>query len=175
MAPSAQRDPLAVAALVGAGTLVGHEVGYLADSGANTGHEYFALLAPLAIVGVVIAVWASAVSVLRRGASRVPNIATLAAAQSLLYVGFEIGERTIGATDSPLFSLPVVLGLFAQPLVAWLAVSILKISAAVVARFINAGVRDMVIAAAVVSGSNRSLVTPVVSSSAPARAPPVCF
>lgn len=169
------RDPSAVAALVGAGTLVGHELGYLAESGAGTGHGYFALIAPLAIVGVVIAVWASALSVLRRGAALAPSVATLAAAQTLLYLAFEVGERTIGAAESSLFSVPVVLGLVAQPLVAWFAVSALRLASAVVDAFIDPALRSFAAAAVPQLHFAPALPTLVVGSSAPARAPPLFF
>jgi len=175
MAPTAERDPFAVAALVGAGTLVGHEVGYLADASAGNGHEYFALIAPLAIVGVVIAVWASAVSVLRRGTARAPGVASLALAQSVLYVGFEVGERTIGTTDSPILSLPVLLGLLAQPLVAWLAVSALRLSAAVVAAAVGSAPPSLAARTGALVSSTTSPPTVLLGTSAPARAPPLFF
>lgn len=169
------RDPFAIAALAGAGTLVGHELGYLAETGASSGHDYFALLAPLALAGAVLAVWAAAVSVLKKGATVAPSTATLAAAQTVLYLGFEIGERTIGATDSALISLPVVLGLLAQPLVAWLAVHALKITSAVIAGFVRSTASTV---AATLIAKVRFIPSPptfMVGRSAPARAPPLFF
>lgn len=169
------RDPYAIAALAGAGTLVGHELGYLAEAGARSGHDYFALVAPLAIVGVVVAMWASAVSVLRRGALRAPSVAALASAQALLYLGFEIGERTVGATESPLFSLPVILGLLAQPLVAWLAVHALKLTSALVAGFVNATPSTISRARNREIGFSASPPTLIIGGPASARAPPLFF
>lgn len=167
------RDPFAVAALAGAGTLVGHELGYLAETGASSGHDYFTLIAPLALVGVVVAVWAAAVSVLKKGAALAPSAATLAAAQTVLYLAFEIGERTIGATESPLFSLPVALGLLAQPLVAWLAVHALKLTSAVVAAFVRSSPGIVGAAAHTNVCFSLSMPTLRVGRSAPARAPPL--
>lgn len=168
-------DPYAIAALAGAGTLVGHELGYLAEAGARSGHDYFALLTPLAIVGVVIAVWASAVSVWRRGALRAPSVAALALVQTLLYVGFEVGERTIGTTESPLLSLPVALGLTAQPLVAWLAVHALKLTSALVAGFVRSTPSTISRARIAEVRFTASAPTLLVGGPASARAPPLFF
>lgn len=169
------RDPFAIAALVGAGTLVGHELGYLADTSASAGHGYFALITPLAIVGVVLAVWGSAVSVLRRGTALAPKATTLAAAQTLLYIGFEVGERTLGSTESSLLSLPVLFGLLVQPLVAWLAVSALRLTAAVLAAVVRG--RDRIALGFSTHGAKTHSASPqvIVPMSAPARAPPLAF
>lgn len=169
------RDPFAVAALVGAGTLVGHELGYLADTSAGSGHGYFTLIAPLALVGVVIAAWASAVSIMRKGTGRVPSVGSLAAAQTILYAAFEVGERTIGAAESPLFSLPVLLGLAAQPLVAWLAVSVLRLTADALAAFVAATAPPAAVAVIDRLQFTQLWPTLAVGSSAPARAPPLMF
>lgn len=173
MDSSAKRDPFAVAALVGAGAIVGHELGYLADTNPATGHDYLSLIAPLALVGVAIAVWASAVSVVRRGVGRLPGVAALAGAQSLLYMGFEVGERTVGSAESPLFSLPVVLGLAAQPLVAWLAIAALGVATAIVASVVASSARPGNVRVDSWLGTDFAWRDPVVVCEGEARAPPL--
>ncbi len=133
-----RRDPFGLAALAAAGALLGHELGYLADPSAGSGHEYLTIVGPAVATAAVVAVWSLAVRVLRRGGGALPSVATLAAGQSVLYLGFEIGERTIGSAESPLWSSAVVLGLVAQPLVAWLGLRFLalghQVLTAIVAR-----------------------------------------
>lgn len=133
MRSTGQNDPFALAALVSAGALVGHELGYLAAGASGGGHGYFAVAGPIAIASVVAAVWASAVSVMRRGAAKAPSVAALSLAQSILYVCFEVGERAVSSVDTPLLSLSVLAGLVAQPLVAWLAVRALRLATTVLA------------------------------------------
>lgn len=168
------RDPFAIAALVVAGALSGHEFGYLVGSGSGTGHGYFGLVTPLAIAGVVAGMWMSAVSIMRRTGDRAPSVTSLAAAQSALYLGFEIGERTLGSADTEFFSLPVALGLLAQPPVAWLAVRMLRVASSVVRRLLGT-------AAAAPKPPTIRLpepVAPVLATclrSVPARAPPLSF
>lgn len=173
MSSTANHDPFALAALVGAGALVGHELGYLADANGGAGHDYFSLVGPFAIVGVIVAVWGSAVSVMRRGAGRSPSVAALSAAQSVLYVAFEVGERIVGGTDTSLFSLPVVLGLLAQPAVAWLAVRGLRFADAVVAALAPGTPLVAVAPRAALAIDVRSFTAQAVARSGTARAPPL--
>ncbi len=175
MSSASARDPFSIAALAGAGSLVGHEIGYLADPSAASGHGYLAVLAPFAIAGAVLAVWVSALSVLRRMPGRAPTVAAMATTQSVLYVAFEVGERLIGSTDSALFSLPVALGLLAQPVVAWLAVRALRLGiAAIAGSFVDQLILPIV-ARCIWHGPPRHLAPSLVLRRVPARAPPLVF
>lgn len=175
MRAAADHDPIAVVAMVGAGAMLGHEIGYLTDPAAGSGHGYFALLAPFALAGVVVAMWASSLSVLRRLPSRTPGVAALAAAQTALYLGFEVGERLIGSTDSSLFSRAVVLGLILQPLVAWLAVRVLRFGSAVIARSFVARIDPAIVRTTPWHSRCRTFRGFLVERHLPARAPPLSF
>ena len=155
--------------------MVGHEIGYLVDPDAASGHGYLAIVAPLAIAGAVLALWVSALSVLRRMSGGAPSVAALTAAQSGLYVGFEVGERVIGSTDSPLFSLPVAFGLLAQPAVAWIAVRALRFGiAAIAGTVIDQLVAPLAIPISWYDVPRGSAPTPILQP-APARGPPLVF
>ena len=168
------RDPFAIAALAGAGSLVGHEIGYLADPAAASGHDYLAVLAPFAIAGAVLAIWVSALSVLRRIPGRAPNVAALATTQSALYLTFEVGERLVGSTDSPLLSLPVALGLLAQPVVAWLAIRALRLGVAAIGAVVDPLIAPIV-ARSTWQQTPHHLAPVLVLGRVPARAPPLVF
>ena len=155
--------------------MVGDEIGYLADPGAASGHGYVVVVAPFAIAGAVLAVWASALSVLRRIPGRAPNVATLATTQSALYLTFEVGERLIGSTDSPLFSLPVALGLLAQPLVAWFAVRALRLGIAAIAVTVTDQLTAPIAVRSTWHPNPRHVAPTLVLRLIPARGPPLTF
>lgn len=125
---SAERrvDPFGVAALAAAGTMAGHELGYLAESGdGGVSHAYLGALGPVLVLALCAAAWTSAVRVLRRDTGRAPSLLLLGGLQVGLFAAMEIGERvTTGTTDS-LLSVPVLLGLALQPCVAWAALGLL--------------------------------------------------
>lgn len=155
--------------------MVGHEIGYLVDPDAASGHGYLSIVAPLAIAGAVLALWLSALSVLRRVPEGAPSIAALTAAQSGLYIGFEVGERVIGSTDSALLSLPVALGLLAQPAVAWLAARALQFGVAAIA----CALIDQLVAPLAIRISWRDVprgsAPTAILLPTPARGPPLMF
>ncbi len=133
--------PPGLIALAISGALLGHEVGYLTHRD-TLGHGYLGVAAPVALLAVVAMVWRLAVNIVRRteGAevsTALPSLRTLAGAQSALYLAFEVGERLVGETGTPLWSLPVAAGLIAQPVVAWLALRLLRLGSAVLESLIE--------------------------------------
>lgn len=128
--------PLGVGALTAAGALLGHEIGYLTDR-ATLGHGYLQIAAPIALIAMVALIWRLAINIVRQTDERLPSIGALASTQAALYLAFEIGERLVGETGSSLWSLPVLTGLAAQPLVAWLALCLLRVSRDVLVSIIS--------------------------------------
>lgn len=119
-------DPFGVAALAVAGTLAGHELGYLTERGRDgVSHAYLGALGPIVALTLCAAAWMAAVRVLRRDTGRAPSFVMLAGIQAALFVAMEIGERITTGSVSSLQSLPVVLGLLLQPLTAWAALRLL--------------------------------------------------
>ena len=122
-------DPFGVAALAAAGTMAGHELGYLAESGdGGVSHAYFGTLGPVVVVALCAAAWTGAVGVLRRDTGRTPSLALLAGLQIGVFAAMEIGERITTGTTGSLSSTPVLLGLALQPCVAWVALRLLATS-----------------------------------------------
>lgn len=119
-------DPFGVAALAAAGTLAGHELGYLAESGdGGVSHAYLGALGPIIVLALCTAAWIGAVRVLRRDSGRPPSFAMLAGVQIGVFAAMEVGERVTTGSASSLLSVPVILGLVVQPLVAWAALRLL--------------------------------------------------
>lgn len=134
-------DRFGLVALVAAGTLAAHEIGYLADEGASVSHAYLGVAGPLVLLAACVAAWLAAVRVLRDDPRRLPSVGALAAAQLGLYAIVEVAERVLGGAMSSLVSTPVVLGLVAQAVVAWLALRLLRLGRAVVVRLRRRRVR----------------------------------
>ncbi len=124
-------DRFGVVALAASGTLAAHQLGYLSDTETAAMHSYLAVVGPVVLLIAFVAGWVAAVRILRRDGGRAPTLGRLTAAQLGLYAAMEIVERLLGDGIGSLWSVPVVCGLIAQPLVAWAALRILRISAAV--------------------------------------------
>ncbi|MEM1333798.1 MAG: hypothetical protein AAGG08_10095 [Actinomycetota bacterium] len=121
-------DPFGLVALAGAGSLTAHEVGYaLAGSDGQVEHGHLTLLAPLVVVSLCLAGWLAAVRVLRAGGGTPPTWQHLALAQTAVYVLLEFGERVLAGSLGTIASPPVVAGLVLQPLVAFVAVLLLRV------------------------------------------------
>jgi len=109
--------------------MAGHELGYLTDStDATVSHAYFGALGPVIVLALCAAAWSSALRVLRRDAGRTPSLALLAGLQAALFAAMEIGERVTTDSAGSLLSVPVMLGLVVQPIVAWAALRLLATS-----------------------------------------------
>jgi hypothetical protein len=128
-------DPFGLVALAGAGMMLAHQVGYMTDSTRGAGHEHFGILGPIAVLGTLVALWSAAVSVVHRALTRHtgprmttngPSFFQLTVFQSILYAAMEAAERLVGDAPGTLWSLPVVVGLAAQPLVAYFALVVLR-------------------------------------------------
>ena len=131
-------DVFGVVALAAAGMLVGHQLGYLADSDARAGHVHLGLIGPVVIVAAIAAAWFAAVRVVRADPGRPPRWWTLSAVQVALYAVLEVGERVILDADvGSLASLPVALGLLAQPIVAWVALEFVGAAGDLISRFVD--------------------------------------
>lgn len=125
--PLVSPDPFASIALAGAGMMLAHQIGYLSEPGSSAGHEYFTILGPFALIAAATALWAGAVSVLRRQTAMAPSFAHLVSLQLALFMVIEVAERAIGDAPGSLLSRPVLLGLLAQPAVAWTARRLLRL------------------------------------------------
>lgn len=168
---TARPDPAGLAALAGAGALVGHEIGYLAAADAGAGHGHIAWLMPIALGVAIVGFWASAVSVLRRLPTPPPSIGALTAVQVAAYIVLEVGERAAGFGGS-LFSLPVLLGLLAQPLVAWAALRLLHAGRRVVEHLLTARLAPMLVPRPTWTIVSAARPLPALVPVAPARGPP---
>ena len=131
--------------------MIGHQIGYSVDPAGGVGHEYFGVLGPIAIMAAFVGLWWAGVSVVRR--TGVPSttiepgfLARLVVLQSVLFAFIEVGERVVGSVPGPLWSMPVLLGLAAQPLVALIACLFLRVSGLVLVRLTSPGT-DFVVAA----------------------------
>lgn len=129
--PLRQRiDGFGLAALAASGTLTAHQFAYLADAEARNAHTYFAIVGPVVLLAAFAATWSAAIRIVRRDAGRLPSVGALTAYQVGLYVAIEIGERMLGGEAlGSLTSMPVLLGLAAQPAVAWAALRLLGVGA----------------------------------------------
>ena len=120
-------DPFGILALAAAGTMVAHEVGYLANGdGPDEAHAYFGLLGPAVFVAITVAGWIAAVRIVRRDPGRPPSLALLAGMQVGLYLAMEFAEQISSAATPAAVSPPVLLGLAMQPLTAWVALQLLR-------------------------------------------------
>jgi hypothetical protein len=126
MTSECRADPFGIVALAAAGTMTAHELGYLTDAGADDGaHTYFGLLGPIVVLTLCLAGWVAAARIVRCDAGRAPSFALLAGLQVGAYLAMEVAEHiTSGVVPGPV-SIPVVLGLALQPVVAWAALQIL--------------------------------------------------
>lgn len=125
-------DPFGLAALTASGTMVAHQVGYLADADARAAHTYVAYLGPATLFAAFVAAWVAAMRILRADRRAMPSVVTLASLQLTLYALLEVGERLVLAEAVGSFaSVPVVLGAVAQPVVAALAIGALRIGGTV--------------------------------------------
>lgn len=123
-------DPFGLAALAASGTLTAHQLAYLADAEARNAHTYLAIVGPVVLLAAFAATWWAAIRIVRCDAGRLPSVRSLTACQISLYVTIEIGERMLGGEAlGSLTSAPVVLGLGAQPIVAWAALQFLRVGA----------------------------------------------
>jgi len=164
-------DPAGLMALVGAGMIAAHELGYVL--GLLTGsdatfvpHTHLAVFGPVALVALCIAGWAAAVRVLRAGGGSPPSWHRLALLQVGAYLVLEVGERVVIGDLVSLFSAPVLFGLLLQPIIAWMAVRLLAASAGVLVRIFGAvAPRPVVAPLAVVA----PMATPLRSVWAPGR------
>lgn len=136
-------DSFGLMALVGAGTLGAHELGYLADPDGSVSHAYLDVLGPILVLLACVAAWSAAVRVLRGDPGRLPSVRILTAVQVTAYLVLEVGERLVDGSLSSLASTPVVLGLLAQPLVAALAVGLLRLGRHVVRSMRRTGRRAL--------------------------------
>lgn len=125
-------DRFGVVALAASGTLAGHQLGYLTDAESRAAHGYLAVVGPVVVLLGFVAAWIAAVRILRRDAGVAPTFFRLGVAQVGLYGAMEILERIGGDGYGALWSVPVLLGLLAQPVVAWVALRVLRISARVI-------------------------------------------
>lgn len=169
---SSRPDPAAVAALAGAGALIGHEVGYLAAADAGVGHGHIAWMVPVALGVAIVGFWASALSVLRRLPTPAPSVASLALVQSAIYLVLEVGERLVGFGGTSLFSVPVFLGLAAQPLVAWAAVRLLRLGNRIVAQLVETPPSPLLPVRSEWRAFTSPRLVPVRVATVPARGPP---
>ncbi|MEM9036941.1 MAG: hypothetical protein AAGA99_20270 [Actinomycetota bacterium] len=119
MRPDQPFDRVLLVAIAGAGALVGHGVGYsLGAAAATTDHGHLSVLAPAAtgVAGgaalVLITRWA------RRAPGR-PPYRSLVAGHVLAYLLLEIVEAALSSPVAHLSSPGFLIGLLAQPLVAW--------------------------------------------------------
>lgn len=123
-------DGFGLAALAASGTLAAHQMAYLVDAEARNAHAYFVVVGPVVLLAAFAATWLAAIRIIRRDVGRLPSVGALTAYQVGLYVAIEIGERIVGGEAlGSLTSTPVVLGLAAQPVVAWAALRLLRVGA----------------------------------------------
>lgn len=168
------RLPVGLGALTIAGALLGHEVGYLTDP-ATRGHGYLDIATPLALIAIVATVWRIAINIVSAADEKLPSFAVLAGSQTGLYLAFEIGERLVGDTGSSLASVPVLAGLVAQPLVAWVALRILDIGQEILAAVVARTVPTAMTFTAAFSFAIASLVAAAPIGVVAARGPPRSF
>ncbi len=128
-------DRFGLAALAGAGTLVAHQVGYLADGADTVSHAYFGALGPIVAFTACAAAWVSALRVLRGDPGRLPSLVALAGLQAVMFAVLEVGERVTSGSLASLPSAPVIAGLICQPLVAWAALRVLGLGRSVLERW----------------------------------------
>lgn len=124
--PERRLDPVGLGALVATGTLGAHQLGYVADGGATTMHEYLGIVGPAVLMFGFVAAWTAALRILRHDGGRAPSLAQLSALQVALFVAMEAIERLATGSLGTIGSTPVVLGLLAQPLVAFVALRVLR-------------------------------------------------
>jgi hypothetical protein len=169
-------------ALASAGALSAHTLGYSSASvvsarGGDVPHGHLVLLGWLGGVAAAVAVLALAVAGARR-ASCCPELRlrALLAAQVGVYGWLEISERALqGEPMSGLLTTPVLLGLLAQPLTAWVLVVLLTATTAAVRRLVRRRARLVVpvplrpVVPVPVRWAARLVLPPTGS-----RAPPVC-
>ncbi|WP_420451825.1 hypothetical protein [Ilumatobacter sp.] len=125
-------DRAGVGALAASGVLVAHEVGYLVGDGASVSHAYLGVVGPLVVLATCAAAWCAAVRVLRHDPRRLPSLSTLALLQMSAFVSMEAGERLVAGSVDPSVSGPVVAGLLLQPLVAAIALQLLRVGRSLV-------------------------------------------
>ena len=128
-------DRFGLAALAGSGTLAAHEIGYLTDGTDSVSHAYFGVLGPVVVLAACVAAWVAAVNVLRNDPGRLPSLRSLASLQVIAFAALEIGERIAGDSLASLVSTPVVVGLLAQPVVAGVALALLRAGRRILAAF----------------------------------------
>lgn len=141
--PTRQRiDGFGLAALAASGTLLAHQLGYLTDAEARNAHTYFAVVGPIVLVAAFVAMWSAAIRTVRRDAGRLPSVGALTAYQVGLYTVIEVGERIIGGEAlGSLTSTPAILGLAAQPVVAWAALRFLRVGTRFLLALVKPSVR----------------------------------
>lgn len=128
-------DPFGLSALVAAGTLAAHQVGYLTDADARTAHTYLSVIGPLALLIGFIAAWAAALRILRHAPGRAPAWSTLTAFQVVLFAAMEVAEWLAVDSFGTLWSTPVIVGLLAQPVVAFAALRLLTVGGRIVSSY----------------------------------------
>lgn len=127
--PDRSFDRWLLAAIAGAGALVGHGIGYSLGAAADaTDHGHLAVVAP-AVTGIAgLAALALVVRWAQAAPGR-PPYRSLVGAHIVAYLALEVIEAALSSPVAHLSSPGFVIGLAAQPLVAW-----------VVARALRAGV-----------------------------------
>lgn len=121
-------DTFGLSALVAAGTLAAHQVGYLADPAARSMHRYLGLVGPAVLLIAFVGAWAAAIRLLRHDGGRAPSFGVVSTLQVALYLVMEVAERVAGESFASMWSAPFVLGMVVQPLVAFAALGLLRVS-----------------------------------------------
>lgn len=120
-------DRFGLAALAAAGALGAHQLGYLVGDGGSVSHGYLGVVGPLVLLAASIAAWVAGVRILRHDPGRAPAFSTLAGVQIAVFLAMEVGERLSTGSLASLLSSPVLLGLFLQPVVAFVALRLLDV------------------------------------------------
>lgn len=120
-------DRFGLGALVASGTLAAHEVAYLTGDGGSISHGYLGLVGPMVVLAACVAAWSAALRILRHDPGRRPRLTRLAGAQFVLFIVVEFGERLVSDSLASFVSTPVVIGIVVQPLVAWIALALLRV------------------------------------------------
>jgi hypothetical protein len=128
-------DPFGLGALVAAGTLSAHQIGYLTDADARAAHTYLSVIGPAILLIGFAAAWAAALRILRHDSGRAPSWSTLTAIQVSLFAAMEVGEWVALDSFGSLWSTPVIVGLCAQPVVAFAALRLLRVGQRVVTSY----------------------------------------
>ncbi len=142
--------------------MAAHELGYLAEraDAAGPSHSYVVVAAPLLFGALCVAGWLAALRIVRRDTGRAPSWISLSSIQVSLYVVIEVVERVASGTLGTLWSVPVAAGLALQPVIAAVAVTVLRVGRRVIEMVVARTARPR-LPAALTNPARSDLVVPV--------------